>query len=52
VTDPLTPSLERAPEELEKSGTRAKLVPFAAWRAHHVSEQTIAPHTKRSTAGR
>jgi DNA-directed RNA polymerase specialized sigma24 family protein len=35
VTDPLTPSLMRAREELEKSGTRAKLVKFAAWRAHH-----------------
>jgi DNA-directed RNA polymerase specialized sigma24 family protein len=35
VTDPLAPSLQRAHEELEKSDTRAKLVKFAAWRAHH-----------------
>ena len=38
MTDPLTPSLKRAREELEKSGTRAKLVKFAAWRAHHGPE--------------
>jgi hypothetical protein len=35
VTGPLTPSLERAREELEKSGTRAKLMTFASWRAHN-----------------
>jgi DNA-directed RNA polymerase specialized sigma24 family protein len=35
VTDPLTPSLERAREVLEKPETRRKLVTFASWRTHN-----------------